>query len=346
MRDLFACLVAVTRGLTVFAGNGILTERITEGIVTYFFRVQEIFIMKCARCSAEIPAQSQFCLRCGTPIHATGLPAHAAPAAAVFPAPRQTNKPLIAAVTVLLLAILGVAAFFVNSALTQKAANRSNGQLVQAPGEGGAGALVQAPGNSHPSAPVQAPADSDPNRIVQAPKLTINTADIDDYLRFVKRCEDQKMVLIKQELAAALASSAGQLAKQAEAATDDQKSKDYLPGVAKESTGFEADWNNLTKVFTGRTPPQSCIQLHDAYYAHLGKIQGQFAAYHSALATAQSDPNKALQALTAMQGTASVEADKSARSADDELYDICKKYNLRKEYDIKTDPSGSTGSLR
>ena len=302
--------------------------------------------MKCARCSAEIPAQSQFCLRCGTPLHATAMPMNTAPVASASPAPPRTNKPLIAAITVLVLAILGVAAFFVRSALTQKAANPNSGQLVQAPGEGGAGALVQAPGDSHAGAPVQAPADSNPNRVVQKPAPVINTAEIDDYLRFVKGIEEQKIGLVKQELAAALASQAGQLAKQAEAATDDQKSKDYLPGVAKENSGFAGDWDRLTRAFNGRVPPQSCIQLHDAYYSHLGKIQGQFAAYQNALATAQSDPNKALQALTAMQGTASVEADKSARAADDELYDICRKYNLRKEFDIKTDPSGSTGSLR
>jgi hypothetical protein len=246
---------------------------------------------------------------------------------------------------VLVLAVLGLGAFLLKGMLAQQPAKSGNGQLVQAPGAPGPGTLVQAPGETHAS-PVQAPADANPNKPIQQPAPPMNTAEIEDYLRFVRRIEEQKMALTKQELAAALVSSASQLGKQAEAATDDEKSKQYLPGVAKESSGIERDWDNLSRTFAARQPPQYCIGLRDAYYAYLGKVQGMFVKYHSALAEAQSDPSKAISALTAMQGTASAEADAAARAADDALYDICKKYNLRKEFDIKTDPSGSTGSLR
>ena len=302
--------------------------------------------MKCARCSAELPAQSQFCLRCGTPVSRTAPPLNGLPSAAALPATRHGNRPLVATVTLVILALLVLAGFIVRGALTQQAARSSNGQLVQAPGEGGAGALVQAPGNSRPGAPVQAPADSNPNKVVQVPATAINTSDIDDYLRFVKRIEEQKLALTKQELAAALTSSASQLGKQAEAATDDQKSKDYLPSVANESAGIEREWDNVSKAFASRVPPANCVALRDAYYAYLGKVEGMFVKYHRALADAQTDPSKAIAALTAMQGSASADADRAARDADDALYEICKKYNLHKEFDIKTDPSGSTGSLR
>jgi len=301
--------------------------------------------MKCARCSAEIPAQSQFCLRCGTPLQTTILPTHAAPVSAAFPAPSQSNKGLITAVVVLVVAVLGLGAFLLKGMLAQQPAKSGSGQLVQAPGAPGPGMLVQAPGETH-AAPVQAPADANPNKTIQQPAPVVNTAEIDDYLKFVRGIEERKMALTKQELSAALVSSAGQLGKQADAANDDEKSKQYLPGVAKESAGIEGEWDNLSRTFAARQPPQSCIGLRDAYYAYLGKVQGMFVKYHSALAEAQSDPSKAISALTAMQGTASAEADAAARAADDALYDICKKYNLRKEFEIKTDPSGSTGSLR
>ncbi len=300
--------------------------------------------MKCARCSAEIPAQSQFCLRCGTPVHAAPTPTGAAMPGAPA-APRQLNRPMIGMVVALALAILAFAGFMVRGALTQHAANASTGQLVQAPGEGASGSLVQAPGDSHSGAPVQAPADNGPNRVVQTPAAGTNTTDIDDYLRFVKGIEDQKMAITKQELAEALTSSAGQLAKQAEAASDDVKSKEYLPGVAHESSGLEHEWDDLSKTFGARVPPPSCVSLRDAYYAYLGKVQSMFYKFHSALAGAQTDPSKAISALTGMQGTASAEADTAARTADDALYDICRKYNLRKDFDIKTDPSSSTGIL-
>jgi hypothetical protein len=251
-----------------------------------------------------------------------------------FPAPRQSNKALIAAIVVLLLALLGAVGFMLRN------------RLVQAPGDSRTGALVQAPGELRGGAPVQAPADSNPNKIVQVPAPVINTAAIDDYLRFVKRIEEQKMALTKQELASALASQAGSLAKQAEAATDDQKSKEYLPTMAHESAATEPAWDNLTKTFAARVPPPECVSLRDAYYAYLGKVEAQFVKLHSAYAEAQSDPGKALNTLTSMQGTASVEADNAARAADDALDDICRKYSLRKEFKIETDPSASTGSLR
>src|SRR5205823_11529555 len=139
---------------------------------------------------------------------------------------------------------------------------------------------VQAPGVTRPSAPVQAPADANPNRAVQNPAPVINTAEIDDYLKFVKRVEVQKMALTKRELAEALTSQAGQLGKQAEAATDDIKSKEYLPGVARESSGIEQEWDNLSKVFVARIPPPSCVGLRDAYSAYLGRVQGMFVKYH------------------------------------------------------------------
>ena len=302
--------------------------------------------MKCTRCSAEIPAQSRFCLRCGTPLQTAVLPTSVAPAAAAFPAPRQSSRPLIALIAALALAVLALGGFLLHGFLTQKPGETSGGQLVQKPGEGSAGSLVQAPGNSRPGAPVQAPAESNPNKIVQSPAPVVDTAAIDDYLRFVKRVDEQKMALTKQELAAALTSQASQLGRQAEAATDDLKSKEYLPGVARESAGIEREWDSLSKIFGARIPPPSCVGLRDAYYTYLGKVQGMFVKYHRALAEAQSDPGKAIAALTAMQGSASAEADNAARSADDALYDICKKYNLRKEFRIETDPSSSTGTIR
>ena len=269
------------------------------------------------------------------------------PAASALPVPRQANRPLIAAgVVLLLLALIALGAFVVRGALTQQAAKPSGGQLVQAPGEGRPGSLVQAPGNSNIGAPVQAPADSNPNKIVQSSAPVVNTADISDYLRFVKEVEDRKMRVIKSELAGALASQASQLGRQAAAASDDDQSKAYLPSVAKDSAQYDVQWNELTKYFNTRVPPASCRDIYVRYYDHLGKIQSQFVKVRNALAQAQSDPSKALQSLTDMQGTASVEADTSARSADDAVDDVCRKYSLRKEFDIKTDPSGSTGSLR
>lgn len=301
--------------------------------------------MKCTRCSAEIPAQSQFCLRCGLPLRPGAGASAAGPPAAAIPQPAQNNRALVIVSGILALALIALLAFVGYGYLTQKPSNAGGGQLVQAPGAPGAGTLVQAPANPGSGASIQAPAEPTKSPLT-APAQKVNTSEIDDYLRFVKGCEDQKMTITRKQLADTLANYAGQLGKQAEAATDDQKSKDYLPSVSRDSAQYDKQWDDLVKYFNTRTPPSSCVELHDKYYAYLGKTEGMFVKLSSALAEAQSDPNKALQSLTGMQGAASAEADAAARSADDALYDICKKYGLRKEFDIKTDPSSSSGMLR
>ncbi len=105
------------------------------------------------------------------------------------------------------------------------------------------------------------------------------------------------------------------------------------------------EWNKLTQVFVARRPPQECVELHDKYYNHLGKIQAMFNRVHDAVAQANSGQSgDALNALTGMMGTASSEADETAQSADDALDEICRQYKLEKTFKIQTD-SGSSGSL-
>lgn len=41
----------------------------------------------CVKCGAQIPDDAQFCMRCGTPVHARGAPAPAPPPASATPAP-------------------------------------------------------------------------------------------------------------------------------------------------------------------------------------------------------------------------------------------------------------------
>src|SRR5262245_25402593 len=117
--------------------------------------------MKCARCSAEIPAQSQFCLRCGAAISNTAVNPTGYTAQMSMAQPRANNRPLLIAVALLALLALGLGAY-VAKGMLQKPGQASTGQLVQAPGAGKSSPLVQAPGESQQSPMVQAPGEPEP----------------------------------------------------------------------------------------------------------------------------------------------------------------------------------------
>ncbi len=285
--------------------------------------------MKCARCSAEIPSQSQFCLRCGAPIRGTA----ANPSGVFTPtlaAPQPNNRPLLIALIVLLAVVaLGLGAVLVR------------GSLVQKPAQSAPTNLVQAPGQSSPGTLVQAPAESEPNPVVQAPGETAPTPqDVIDYLSFLKRIEASKQALIRKEMGDALTELPQ--VKGLSASTDEGDYNNVFGHLSK-STSYSADeWNQLTTAFQQRVPPDSCRDLHNKYYDQLGKIQAMIVSVNDALSKVQSDPSSALHALTDLQGKASPEIDAAVNAADDALADVCHKYGLRKDFDIKGDPSGSS----
>lgn len=289
--------------------------------------------MKCTRCLAEIPAQSQFCLRCGTAIGGTAANPTGMMSAAGF-APPATNKRFLVPAIIGLLAVLVIAlgAVVVRGNLVQKPTETSNSNLVQAPTQSG------------PSNLVQAPTEAEPSKLVETPKETApKPTDVMDYLAFLKQIEISKQKLISDELASMLQQKSEMLGKQAEAANSDDPSvqKDFLPSVGRGTNDVANQWDKLTQAFNQRTPPASCVDLRNKYYDQLGKLQSQFLQVGGALTKAQSDPGGALKELTGMLGGASAEADQSIRRADDALADVCNKYRLQKDFVIKGEPSGS-----
>ncbi len=288
--------------------------------------------MKCVRCSAEIPSQSQFCLRCGSPIHSTSInPAvmNTQPAAMVEPV---NTRPVKAAIAIVLIIVACMGAFLLKGQLAQKTGATPTGKLVQAPGETQPIQMVQRPAEQKPIELVQEPADT-------APPPT----DIIDYLAFLKKLEAQKQVLIKKQTGDALMLMAQ--AKGLSGSVDENDYNNTLGNISKNVNYSAEDWNQLSIMLQQRTPPDSCRELHNRYYEHLGKIQALMVAVNDAMTKIQSDPSSALQSLTQMQGKAGADADAMAAIADEALSNLCVRYHLHKDFDIKTD-SGSASLLR
>ncbi|HLK56179.1 MAG TPA: zinc ribbon domain-containing protein [Chthonomonadaceae bacterium] len=296
--------------------------------------------MKCLRCSAELPAQSQFCLRCGTPVQSA--PSSFQPSGSLsptgqtaFPTAASNNRAIVAIIVVLGLLVLGLGSFVLAGVLAQKPDRASSNSIVQAPVQAGNNGLVQAPQQAGNNGLVQAPNDSQAPPIVQNPAPTApSTADIEDYLRFLKDVEERKISLLNKQTADIMMLQGQQLGMQADAATNDDQH--YLEDIRKQLSDMQKPWDDLAAYFNNRTPPASCRDLHDKYYDQLGKVEGMIMQIPTAISKANSgDPSAALQALQNMKGSSSNDADGAARLADNALADVCDRYHLHKEFSVR-----------
>lgn len=307
--------------------------------------------MKCQRCTADVPAQSRFCLRCGSPIEIPTPPPSAQPSGVFSPlaTKRPNNKPLIFTIAALALALVGLGAYVVHGQLTQQAGNNANGKLVQASGNNSNSALVQAPGNNAPGAPVQAVGEVAPPPPVQAVGDVIDVSAIDDYLKFVKQVEASKQQLLHDEdrdVKVMIDTIPVKLLKEAMRGTDDQgvsgdpNVKNITADItSKKISDIEGNWNQLSSLFRQRTPPQACIELRDKYLSHLGRVQARIVKVYTLMSKINSDPQSALSDLRGMEKSNS-DLDSDGKSADSSLGEICSKYKLAKQFDIKGDESG------
>ncbi len=298
--------------------------------------------MKCTRCSAEIPAQSQFCLRCGTPIHTGAVhPTGVLPAGA-NPRP-SLNRPLMASLIALALAVIGLGALVLH--LTSKPAMPTPNPLVQAPPPLSVPSnIVQAPDNTPPPPPVQQP--------TIVPADTPPPQDVIDYLKFLKRIEATKKQLIHAQSADLSVAQTmlpvdqiksylnfDQDPGQGGSGQDDAKKR--LEDLSKRTNEIGNQWNLLAAEFNQVSPPESCRDLRNKYLDQLGKIQAEIIQVYAILGKVQADPASALHDAEAMKGSGA-DVDTAMRLADDELGNVCHKFKLTKDFDIS---EGSSASL-
>jgi hypothetical protein len=240
-----------------------------------------------------------------------------------------------------------------NDRLLQAAGQALPGGLLQAPGQGTAGGLVQAPGEAKGGGLVQAPGQAPSGKAIQAPGE--NPADVDDYLKFLKRIEASKQRLIRAQLGDALAMLP--MAQMMRAEIEESRLNQSIESFDKKFSRMAEDWNALTGEFQKRVPPESCRDLHSKYYVQLSKMQQYVLETQESLNMALKSitesmqgsggggiPQDQLSKLSDLKGKAGPEMDEAIRKADDSLADVCDRYKLRKEFDIRGD-SSSTGAL-
>lgn len=246
---------------------------------------------------------------------------------------------MMGVIAVLVLAVLGLGA-----TLLLKAGKGDSNKLIAAPANTNNSGLLQAPAEATHVAPVQAPKEAQATPVVQQPdNVQPFPADIDDYLKFLKRIEAKKQTIIRSQTADALLMMTK--AKGLSTSIEDEDYNKAFKDIGSSNQKGAQEWNALTQEFNGRQPPPACVDLRNKFLDQLGKIQASIAAVNDALARVQSDPSNAIHDLTKMQGGTSAEVDAAIDAADSALAEVCDKYRLKKDFDIRGD-SGSGNLLR
>ncbi len=298
--------------------------------------------MLCKNCSAKLPKEARFCLKCGfavdvaptQPVMARPAPslssAKAAPPFSPYKSSPLPAKGIL--VGLMLLAVCVAGAMYWQSSRVTGAAGRSVlGNLVNAPGASRQVDMVQAPGDSPKNEMVQAPAQGKQRPI-----------EIEDYLKFLKEVENTKQRLIRTQTGEALKMMT--MAQGLKATIEEEDYNSAFKGIDTTMHFQAEDWNKLTVQFQSKTPPAACQELHDKYYDHLGKLQTLIMQVNDAMNAVSKNPQDALGKLTQLQGKGSADMDEAIQKADDSLADVCSKAGIRKDFDIRGDAS-SSGSL-
>jgi len=311
---------------------------------------------------AELPDQSRFCLRCGTPVPSVQPgspgPVFASPSSFVSPVaaslPSSGNRNLKIAMATMIVVIAALSAAVVHGGLFHAPRSSENGSLVNAPGQSGPSSLVQAPGDSNANPLVQSPGTSQaPPDIERKPGEVENVADIVDYLKFLKGIEEDRQALQHTEYShvqTLMTTMTANTFREGLRGTDDSsahgdpKVEDVMPDQGKYIEQIHVDWQALSKRFVERQPPSACVDLRNKYLDQLGKTEAGISKAVGLIAASSKDPSAALQSAYAEQGT-SGNVDAALADAESELEGVFHKYGLHQNFRIRDADAGGTSGM-
>lgn len=96
-------------------------------------------------------------------------------------------------------------------------------------------------------------------------------------------------------------------------------------------------WQTLLSAFDSVPAPAECVGIKANYDQVIGQTGTMILEIVAQIKSASNDPQGALAALTAMQGTSKSKIDVPARAADEGVGNVCKRYDVVKWFDIQGD---------
>ncbi len=190
-----------------------------------------------------------------------------------------------------------------------------------------------------------------------APQNTKMPDDIRDWLEHLRRTEEKRIDLTKEQIRhLTIASSEFQASSYADtlkALLDDgSENRDMPPEDASKKKAADIvdavrpEWKDLAESFETRTPPEECREMAAKYDQALRETGATTGDIIDTMYNLGSDPHQTIAKLEEIMKNHKERIDKPAAEVDDAVAAICRKYDTRKWFDIHSDiGAGGSGIL-
>jgi hypothetical protein len=319
--------------------------------------------MHCTKCGKQIQAGAAFCMHCGKPLAVQAAQPIAMPAMAqaapAFPNPdaissrKTTTVAIVTALALILALFLGLKASGIlkfgasNPKLDtlQAKGQMADQNLLGAEGQDPKIPLLQAQGQEPQIPLMRAEGNQGPQTLAEPAQKIEMPADVRRWLEHLEKIEKRKNDLSMKQIAQmtvlmqrmkVLGAGMGMLNGE-----DDEGGNLEPSGAAKqEFDDLRPEWNQLLNDFRSFPPPAECRPIADDYYRAVSEIPGMNADLADILQNVSTDPAAALEKVMKLQNTSANVIDRYLGTSDAKVGDICRKYETRKWFDIKTDVGG------
>ncbi len=204
----------------------------------------------------------------------------------------------------------------------------------------------------------QAPAmQSEPASTAPTMQIAKGMPDnVRNWLEHLHKTEEARVALAAEQLKESVKTLANLKADDLNHAMDDGSDDSQAADKARENqragrvsgdmATMQQAWKTLLSAFDAVPAPAECVGIKANYDQVVGQTGTMILEIVAKIKSASTDPQGALSALTAMQGTSKAKIDVPAHAADSGVADVCKRYDTTKWFDIQSDVgSGVMGQI-
>lgn len=178
--------------------------------------------------------------------------------------------------------------------------------------------------------------------------------DVRKWLEHLQRIEQTRLSLSGTQLKLAVKTLVGLQAGDISHALDEdgndsvdverKKQNDRAQMVGGDMANMQQAWKTLLTAFDSAPAPAECRDIKANYDQVIGQTGAMIIDIVGHIKSAANDPQAAVNALTAMQGTSKSKIDVPARMSDQGVAKVCKHYDVVKWFDIESDIGSGTMS--